>query len=257
MGRVADDSSFVATASRDHSIILWDPQTGNIRKRLIGHGSRIRVLAISPDGSFLASGADDNTGNIWDTESGTISKRLKNLLDSTILGQMICVAIAPDNSYVITSLVRTKDDKKCILFDPRTGGIWRRLLGHHTATITHIVIAKDNSFIVTAGGNEAFMWDTVTSTVMKSFHAHTGDIRAVVLSPDNTFVGTASEDTTCCLWFTLNWYRRGYPLVMQHLVKENRAAFVLPLGVTTDCLRAVMAPTNVMQQLFKKALQYL
>lgn len=59
-------SAVVATADDDHSIRLWEVNTGKERGRLIGHTGAVRSLVFARDGVRLYSGSEDSTALVWD-----------------------------------------------------------------------------------------------------------------------------------------------------------------------------------------------
>ena len=66
----ASDGSFVATASDDRTLRLWDPQEGKERRVLQGHRAAVRGLAIHPQGQHIASVSDDGEMRVWDLTGG-------------------------------------------------------------------------------------------------------------------------------------------------------------------------------------------
>jgi WD40 repeat protein len=64
------DGKTLISASGDRLIRLWDPATGQERRRLEGHTAAVRSLALAPDGNQLASGGDDSTVRFWDLAAG-------------------------------------------------------------------------------------------------------------------------------------------------------------------------------------------
>ncbi|KAF9897747.1 protein with putative role during mitosis [Lobosporangium transversale] len=67
---------FIATASRDKTIKLWD-STGNCIANFVGHDNWVRGLVFHPSGKYLLSAADDKTIKIWDLKAGRCMKTLE------------------------------------------------------------------------------------------------------------------------------------------------------------------------------------
>ncbi len=53
------DGKVLVSGSEDHSIKLWNPQTGALLHTLSRHKEDVYAVAISPDGKTLASGDKD------------------------------------------------------------------------------------------------------------------------------------------------------------------------------------------------------
>ena len=60
------DSRILASGGGDHSVRLWDTQTGALLQILEGHSNAVTSLAFHPDGISLASGSLDGTVIVWD-----------------------------------------------------------------------------------------------------------------------------------------------------------------------------------------------
>lgn len=60
---------YLATASPDRTIRLWDTKTLQEISVLHGHSGGVRDIAFSPDGRWLASGSNDGTVRLWDAEN--------------------------------------------------------------------------------------------------------------------------------------------------------------------------------------------
>jgi WD40 repeat protein len=59
------DGKTLASGSQDHTIKLWDVNTGKAGATLKGHTWSVTSVAFSPDGKTLASGSADKTVRIW------------------------------------------------------------------------------------------------------------------------------------------------------------------------------------------------
>src|SRR5690606_7036650 len=61
---------WLASAGRDHTIILWDAETRQMTGTpLTGHEDWINSLAFSPDGQLLSSADEDGVIRLWDTQT--------------------------------------------------------------------------------------------------------------------------------------------------------------------------------------------
>ena len=67
------DGDFVASASSDATVKLWDATTGCESVTLQGHTGAINSVAFSSDGKTLVSGSYDKTIKLWnvDTDKNT------------------------------------------------------------------------------------------------------------------------------------------------------------------------------------------
>ncbi|MFZ0117106.1 MAG: hypothetical protein WAL15_22345, partial [Xanthobacteraceae bacterium] len=63
------DGSRIVTASRDHTVRIWDATSAKEIAVLRGHDNSVSSAAFSPDGSRIVSASADNTVRIWDAVS--------------------------------------------------------------------------------------------------------------------------------------------------------------------------------------------
>ena len=70
------DGRVLASGSQDHTVRLWQGDTGRELARLMGHQSWVDVLSWSPDGRILASGSRDKTVRLWDPDGARELARL-------------------------------------------------------------------------------------------------------------------------------------------------------------------------------------
>ena len=84
------EGTLVASGSVDHTIRIWELETGRMLKILRGHSDTVRCLAFSPDGQILASGSTDRTIRIWNPKTGEFIRMLFGRYDHAIHFQPWC-----------------------------------------------------------------------------------------------------------------------------------------------------------------------
>jgi WD40 repeat protein len=95
---ISPDGSWLASASFDGTLKIWDVASGQERHTLSGHEDTVNICAISPDGSWLLSASDDGTLRIWDGVSGQIRHTLTEHTDA-----VNACAISPDGSWLVSA----------------------------------------------------------------------------------------------------------------------------------------------------------
>jgi WD40 repeat protein len=91
---VSRDGHWIASASADHTAIVWGADTGQPRYALCDHTGEVLCVAFDGDAKRLATGGTDNTLKLWDAEQG-------QLLRSVPMGDWVqTVAFSPDGQFL-------------------------------------------------------------------------------------------------------------------------------------------------------------
>jgi len=73
----------LATGGKDHTIIMWDVQTGRADLVLQGHTDIVRSVSFSANGERLASGSKDASIRVWDATTGALLRAIPNAHDGS------------------------------------------------------------------------------------------------------------------------------------------------------------------------------
>lgn len=68
------DGRYVASASFDKKVKVWDGRTGKFVSTLVGHVGAVYMVAWSPDSRLLVSASKDSTLKLWDAVKGAKAK---------------------------------------------------------------------------------------------------------------------------------------------------------------------------------------
>lgn len=92
---ISPDGNYLASASKDETVKVWNISTGRSIKTLKGHTNDVNSVCFSPDSKYLVSCSDDQTVNIWDINSSKLIKTLTGFNND-----VISVAFSPDGRYI-------------------------------------------------------------------------------------------------------------------------------------------------------------
>jgi WD40 repeat protein len=70
------DGKTIVTGSSDHTLKLWDSETGAELLTLFGHQHNVNCCAYSPCGRYIVSASNDGTIKVWEAGSDVEAARL-------------------------------------------------------------------------------------------------------------------------------------------------------------------------------------
>jgi WD40 repeat protein/serine/threonine protein kinase len=191
-GAFSPDGELLATAEWNNpNILLWDVETGALRRQLAGHESGVRVLAFHPTGDLLASAGSDGAVRVWNHGTGEL---LSVLLGHGELAS--AVAFGPDGTLA------SGDAEGMMRIWDEAGGSLRAQVRAHEQSIAQIDFSPDGCEIATASNDGTIrLWSPVDGTFRGV--AHEGpelSVHGVRYSPDGRFLAHAGGGGALALW---------------------------------------------------------
>ncbi|CRZ16822.1 nSTAND1 domain-containing NTPase [Mycolicibacterium neworleansense] len=202
------DGARLATASKDHTVLLWDTGTRKILGGLLsGHTEPVNNVVFSPDGKRLASAGQDHTIRLRDTETG---KPIGGPLTGHS-ASVNTVVFSPDGKR----LASASDDHTIRLWNADTGQQVGPPLDGRQGAVLDVVFSPDGHRLA-AGTYEQTVqvWDADTGTTVGTpWHGHTEPVGLVAYSPDGRLLASGSVDNKVQVWDAKTGQPLGPPLV--------------------------------------------
>ncbi len=205
------DGAYIATASRDSTVRIWDAATGDLRDTFAGHEGAVKTVAWSPDGSRIASGCDDNMVLIWEpfTDYGDAYNTVLMLSGHT--RPVTSVTWSPDGTLLISGgedstarVWNTATGQQVGLIELAAGRVNAAVFAPHgdkPSTPPHLRVALASS------EGTASLWTltpaqdgTLTPRLDWTLAGHLLAVTDVDWSPNGARVVTVSDDRTALVW---------------------------------------------------------
>ena len=185
--------------SRDASVRVWDPASGEVR-RLDGHTQSVSRIAWSPRGDLLASVGWDGRVKLWDPAA---TNALATLSTGDGRGVLMGVAFSPDGRRLVVAGTEYQTmSGRLEVFDVASRRRLHELVGHATG-IGGVSFAPNGRLIASAGDTFK-VWAAEPPPTYLSLEGHDQTVWTVAFSTDGNYVATGGLDQTVKLWNATN-----------------------------------------------------
>ncbi|KAL7936085.1 WD40-repeat-containing domain protein [Trichoderma chlorosporum] len=201
--RISPNGRFIASASADATVKIWDAATGAHMDTLVGHMAGVSCVAWTPDSNTLASGSDDKAIRLWDRVTGrpkTTARKSAGQEMAPLRGHhnyIHCLAFSPKGNILASGSY----DEAVFLWDVRAGRLMRSLPAH-SDPVSGIDFCRDGTLVVSCSTDGLIrVWDTMTGQCLRTLvHEDNPAVTNVCFSPNGRFILAFNLDNCIRLW---------------------------------------------------------
>jgi len=186
---ISPDARFLATASYDKLIKIWDLASGKELRTLKDHIDAIYALAFTQDGKRLISGAADRTVKVWDPETGERLYTMGEPLDG-----INSLAVSPDGKRVAAGGL----DKTIRVWKlgAKSGELLVSQIAHEDA-ILKLAFSPDGKRLASSAADRALkIFDAADLSEIATLEAQPDWVSGLAYSPDGKRLAVARLDGT-------------------------------------------------------------
>ncbi len=184
------DGLMIASGSDDNTVQLWDPNTLQLKTKLIGHTDSVLSVSFSPDGSMLASAGADGFVKLWNPETFQNLGSFGGHTDT-----VRSIKFSPNGSI----LASADNDHSIRFWNPQTQTLQTTLVGH-TEAIWSLAFSTDGSMLASASEDGTVrIWNTQNNQEIATLD-NESSVYSVDFIPGGKLIVTGTEDGVARLW---------------------------------------------------------
>jgi WD40 repeat protein len=188
---IAPAGGWLASASSDGTVRLWEADTGAARATLAGHRGAVQACAIAPSGRWLVSGGEDGVARVWAATEGPARLELRGH-EGAVCG----VAVAPGGEWLATC----GNDGTVRRWDVATGSPGPVIVVTPGQRVQDVAISPDGRLLAAAAEDGTIRLFTADGAPAGRLDGHRGPVRRLAACAGPHWLASAGQDGTARRW---------------------------------------------------------
>jgi len=189
---LSPQGAVLAAAGDDHTVRLWDGQSGRLLGTLRGHTDWVHAVAFDPAGRWLVTAGQDRTVCLWSLSDRRLIDRLLHTGSA-----VASVVFAADGQLLAAA---TFAGKVYLLNVEQPEATIRQLSGPGP-DIRSLAFSPAGDLLAAGGRNGTVrIWRMQTATEYVDLPGHRRRVRALAFDPAGRLLASAGEDRCVIVW---------------------------------------------------------
>ena len=217
------DGRTIATGSWDHTVNLWDAQSGQLIHTLKGYSDVVVSLAWSPNSAFIAAGDKAGKVIVWNAQTSESQRTLEGDL----------AAWSPDGKTLVTWFFYSRNDDTISLWNTQTGERACKLGPVWNQPVFSVAWSPDNAKLVSEIllHGELYLWGVSSCSLISqgAMGSSESSVESLAWSRDGKTLAGGSYNGLVFLWDT---QKQGLPIATLNKHRYNEGVGSIALCVT-------------------------